>query len=193
LQRRKVELLYIHDTALLADLNSSIRASLISLRAHGAEFLGASIYDLADLDYVLAAGFFDVIQLPLNVFDSRFTPEVIHLAQNEGCKVYARSIFLQGVLLSRPADLPPAVSALAPYVARFMNTCAEWGVEPIDALARFIVERRDVDGLVIGVSSLRELERLSQALSASVAPGLLDSLEALEKPSWVLADPRNWS
>ena len=193
LKRDQVQLLYVHDTGLLPQLSSQLRANLSSMREHGARSLGASIYDLDDFYMARSAELFDVIQVPLNIFDTRFSSEIVGPVRREGTKIYARSIFLQGVLLTRPADLPSGLRGLAPFLEKFTGICVDWKVEPIDALVRFVVERSEVDGLVVGFSTLRELQRFSGAFEAQVPSELLDKIDRLERPQRYLTDPRNWS
>lgn len=193
LKREKVELVYLHDSRLLHHLDSTARSALSALRNQGADSLGASVYDEEDFSLALNSGVFQVIQVPMSVIDNRFNGKILRAARSEGVKIYARSIFLQGILLASPSELPPSVMGLSSFIENFRRVCQDWEVDPVDALCRFVVERTEVDGVLVGVSDLPELERVHMALRASVPGELLDKIEALPQPTRALTDPRKWS
>ncbi|MDA9786683.1 aldo/keto reductase [Pontimonas sp.] len=192
LGREQVEVVYLHDSALLHHLDMKTRSSLMALESLGAGSLGASVYEEHEFSAVLNSGIFQVVQVPLNLFDTRFGIDWVRRARDQGVKVFARSIFLQGVLLAQPVGLPAFVRALSPYLQNFLSLCSDWEVKPIDALCRFVIEKTAVDGVIVGVSAPSELRGLSQAFKANVPDGFLEILDNMDRPDWHLIDPRNW-
>lgn len=115
------------------------------------EKIGAAIYNPRELldfiDYPI-----DIIQLPLNVFDTRFC-EYIPLLKELGIQVHIRSVFLQGLLLMHN---PPFATA---QVRRFQRTAKAYGYTPAQyALGRVLSSGGDV--VVVGCNSAEQLKEI---------------------------------
>lgn len=66
-------------------------------------FIGISVYDPDILNKCLELGGFDIVQYPLSLADRRFCePKLLKKIKNQNISVHARSIFLQGLLISEP-------------------------------------------------------------------------------------------
>jgi len=185
LQRDSVEVLYIHDTDAL---RSGRFEQLADLIGHGAETLGASIYDDADLCAALDRPSISVIQAPCNVFDRRFRDV------GTTTRLIARSAFLQGVLLAEANDLPSSTAHLRPFVIAFRERCSALGLDPLVACLAWVRRLPHVDGVVVGAQSTAELTAIVDAW-ASAADDRIDvgALRDLAQPAPGDVDPRRWT
>jgi aryl-alcohol dehydrogenase-like predicted oxidoreductase len=68
--------------------------------------IGISIYQPNELTYICnhLVGFIDVVQIPLNIFSGCLWNPFLKLAFESGFFIYARSIFLQGLVFLDPDD-----------------------------------------------------------------------------------------
>lgn len=152
--------------------------------------IGASVYGpepLEALDYI---GRFDLVQAPLNVIDRRLSSSgwLSRLAAG-GVEVHVRSAFMQGLLLL-PAESRPA---------RFRRWQALWrawddwiGAEsltPLQACLAFALSHEEVDRVVVGVDSARQL----QEIFAACKPMTLTPPMELVSEDPDLVDPSNWA
>jgi aryl-alcohol dehydrogenase-like predicted oxidoreductase len=120
--------------------------------------LGISVYEPQELLDCWKVLQYDLVQLPCNVFDQRFTtgPAVAHL-RSRNIEVHARSVFLQGLLLmpdiSRPAYFNPWA-----HVFEAWHTLVETSKKtPLEVCLAFANQQRFVDKWVIGVDSEDQL------------------------------------
>jgi aryl-alcohol dehydrogenase-like predicted oxidoreductase len=68
-----------------------------------------------------------MIQVPANILDHRFADAgVFNLADEKGKLVYIRSVFLQGLLLMKPEDLPSNMAFVKPTLGKIDNLCAKY-------------------------------------------------------------------
>ena len=96
---------------------------------------GISIYTVEQMQKALH-GDPDIIQLPMNIADNRFIPYLPEL-HKRGVEVHARSVFLQGALLTgRKVPKFTAEQCLAFVLAQ------------------------DVDGVIVGVNTAEQLQEL---------------------------------
>jgi aryl-alcohol dehydrogenase-like predicted oxidoreductase len=166
---------------------------LLSLRQRGlVKRLGVSIYGSNDLEGV-PADLLDIVQLPLSLYDQRLLVDgTVARLRTQGCALYARSIYLQGLLLSPastwPAWVDPAVRA---HHARLEDFAARRGGSLLQFAVGFARAQLDLEAVVLGLCSCSELRQLMQAWEA---PSLWQEGDwrtwALQDPC--ILDPRRW-
>jgi len=166
---------------------------LLGLRDRGlVQRLGVSIYGAADLDGVDPA-LLDLVQLPLSLYDQRLLHDgTLARLRARGTAVHARSLYLQGLLLT-PAERWP--SWVEPEVRlhhqRLEALALERGCQLIELALGFAQVQADLEAVVLGLCSCRELAELQQAWAA-IPPWQEGEwhIWALQDPG--ILDPRRW-
>ena len=193
LRRTTVDIAYLHEQLVLDARQESLFAKLCELRADGiVGALGASVYDEDEFNVALEHPEIDVIQLPYNLFDQRFGPERVAEAKKRGKKIYARSIFLQGVLAGDPSQLPSAVSHLGPAVRELRAFARTWGITPLQLALGFARANSGLSGLILGAVSSDNLREIQDASKVAVPKEALDYVLTASWPRWPASDPRLW-
>ena len=166
---------------------------LLALRDSGrVKRLGVSIYDATDLESV-PTDLLNLVQLPLSLYDQRLLSDgTISYLSSQGCAIHARSIYLQGLLLT-PSGLWPdwiAPSACLHH-ARLLQFASEQGCSLIDCALGFARAQSQLEAVVIGLCSLRQLKQLLQAWQLN-SPWINDDWKrwAIQNPD--ILDPRRW-
>jgi len=170
-----------------------LEAWLLRLRERGlVQRLGVSIYVAEDLEGVNPA-LLDLVQLPLSVLDQRLLQDgTLARLREGGTAIHARSLYLQGLLLTPAEKWPPWVSPKVLAHQQALEALAqENGCQLIDLALGFARDQEDLEAVVIGVCSSHELAELSAAWT------LTSPLQKIEWRSWALndqifLDPRRW-
>jgi aryl-alcohol dehydrogenase-like predicted oxidoreductase len=129
-------------------------------------------------DHGLAA-----IQFPASPFDRRFFRDVTsqHLAC-AGASLFIRSVFLQGLCLMEPTDVPPGISMGREAVLTLSEFCRNHDL-PIDHFClHYVLHRSSASKarLVVGLETVEQLERnLDILLYPPTEAGLFDAWDAL--------------
>ena len=166
---------------------------LLNLRETGrVKRLGVSIYDSTDLEGV-PADLLNLVQLPLSLYDQRLLSNgTISRLVSQGCAVHARSIYLQGLLVT-PSDLWPnwIDRSVRLHHARLLQFATEHGCSLIDCAIGFARAQTQLEAVVIGLCSLRQLKQLLQAWKRN-SPWNQDEWKcwAIQNPD--ILDPRCW-
>ena len=166
---------------------------LLGLRDRGfVQRLGVSIYEASDLDGVDPI-LLDLVQLPLSLYDQRLLADgTIGLLRSQGCSVHARSIYLQGLLLTPSASWPTWInSTTRQHHARLEHFANLRGASLLDCALGFACEQQGLEAVVIGLCSHRELQQLLLAWCRS------SPWQQAEWSSWFvydpdILDPRRW-
>lgn len=121
--------------------------------------IGVSIYEPEDAINVVKSGLVDYIQVPYNVFDQRLNEtDFFELADTNGVKVFARSVFLQGLLLMDIDKLPKCLSEAKPYLEKFNDIVKECGYTRDEAAFLFSYCNPHIYKVVFGVDTKEQLE-----------------------------------
>lgn len=189
-----LDALLLHSTADLRKPGGEhLREWLLSLRQSGlVRRLGVSIYGSADLVGV-PADLLDLVQLPLSLYDQRLLVDgTITRLRNQGCAVHARSLYLQGLLLTSESRWPQWVDpASRDHHAKLEHLAADRGSSLLDCALGFARAQLDLEAVVLGLCSRLELQQLLQAWGR-ISPWREGEWRTWALPDAGILDPRCW-
>jgi aryl-alcohol dehydrogenase-like predicted oxidoreductase len=180
--RLKPDTLLVHAAA---DLDApGLWPALQELKAEGVfSKIGISTY-FADDPAALAKRFRpDVMQLPFSLLDQRLLQDGSLARLKElGVEIHARSLFLQGLMLMPPGNLPAHLRGAGPHLKSLRARLAKAGSTLLTAALGFVLSRPEIDIALVGVTARDELEEI---VSATALP-----LPALDWSACALDDER---
>lgn len=192
LRRKSIDIAYFHRPMASRQAIRMVPKIRNSLSRELVHKLGASIYDLRELPFLLDCEHITAIQCPFSVFDRRFSRELLADFVARGGQVYVRSVFLQGLLLVGSERVPEGHKELAPFLETFWEACREWEVSPVSAAIQFAHQSLPFAGLIVGTSRVEELEQIARASKVKVDRGFMDTLNEMKLPARHVVDPRQW-
>jgi aryl-alcohol dehydrogenase-like predicted oxidoreductase len=166
--------------------------ALLEARARGwTKRIGASVYNSDQLALVESRFSPELVQLPLNVLDRRpITSGLLPRLKAAGVEIHARSVFLQGLLLMRPDELPEFFAPLRQTIVRLRETWQRRGLSALGGCLAFAFRQPEIDAVIVGVNRVQELEQI-EAVVASLPDG--DTDIALDQPiDPAYLDPSRW-
>ncbi|WP_413295648.1 aldo/keto reductase [Synechococcus sp. MIT S9452] len=194
LGRTQLDALLVHSPSDLRKQGAEYLISwLLSLRERGlVKRLGLSIYTEEDLININPE-LLDVVQLPISLLDQRLlTNGTVRHLHDRGIAIHARSIYLQGLLLTPADQWPVWVSREAKSHQRKLEALAEQkqcGL--IDLALGFAKQLTEIELIIIGLTTPQELEELLLAWS-SRNPWQPGESTTAAIQDLTLIDPRNW-
>ena len=166
---------------------------LLGLRERGlVQRLGVSIYGASDLDGVDPA-LLDLVQLPLSLYDQRLLQDgTLARLRARGTTVHARSLYLQGLLLTPAKRWPRWVRPEVLLHHQRLETLAQdRGCKLIDLALGFAQVQKDLEAVVLGLCSCRELAELKSAWAA-IFPWQEGEWQAWALHDPFILNPRSW-
>lgn len=149
------------------------------------EKIGFSFNDVNELNQILNAGFLpDIIQVPFNYFDRRFTTSLIEL-KKLNCEIHTRSAFLQGLFFCDVNDLPPFFDQIKSNLLELQS----YGEKLPALLLDWVIEHEFVDKIIIGVNTKSQLVDNVRALKELEKQSLPNLTECI--PENILM-PSSW-
>jgi len=193
LRQTRVYGLLVHNVQdLLARDSEVLMAELTKLKREGyVEKIGVSVYSGLEVDKIVSRHKIDLIQVPINVFDQRLVASG-HLKQLKDLRVeiHARSVFLQGLLLLKPAELPAKFEKLGRPLETYCRYLANAGLTQIQGALAYVKQLGMIDCLIVGVLSVANLAEICAAIKAPFYDHLEFSSFALSDRS--ILDPTTW-
>jgi aryl-alcohol dehydrogenase-like predicted oxidoreductase len=164
LKRLQIPSLYglmLHREEWLDYLNNGLEKTLRALVLDGSvQHLGVSLYKPAKALQALQSDIFDMIQVPANILDRRFADAgVFNLADEKGKQVYIRSVFLQGLLLMKPEDLPSNMVFAKDTMGKIGSLCAQYQYTPQKIALLYIKGKYPHAKIILGVEKPIQLEQ----------------------------------
>mgnify|MGYP001334035517 CR=1 FL=1 len=192
LRRDSVEGVFFHEEFTLSPRQEAQLEELALLKGQVFRMIGASIYSEEEFHRANANSSIDIIQLPFNVLDRRFSQTFLSNHAVPGKKYIARSVFLQGSILAPNGRLPPQVRHLESWVEGFQDIARSFGLSAVQAALGFAASNLAVTSLVVGARSATDVWELARAAREGVPASFIHAVESAPWPSWPLTDPRKW-
>jgi len=166
LNKSSVNGLLIHNINEIEHKNfNTLFKELTELKRQGlVNKIGFSIYTPEQVDFLLKNFDFDLIQVPFNIFDNRLIQGgQLQALNNKGIEVHARSVFLQGVLLDFN-NLSNYFSSWKKEFSIYQETVKDNGLSLLECALNFVLNIREIDKVLVGVNSERQLKEIIQAV-----------------------------
>lgn len=157
LQTRKLTCLMLHRAS---DMDRpAVMEGVCRARQSGlTETLGVSVYEPEEAMRALEDTRFASIQIPYNVLDRRLDAcGFFRGAKERQVRVYARSAFLQGLLLMEPEAAQARVAGSGALIRRFSGIAGKYGFTPAEAAMLYSLTHPGIDYVVFGVDTAAQL------------------------------------
>ena len=189
LQTNNIDALLLHHPQdLTGEFGVTLKKVIEELLSEGViKRFGVSIYAPDELTTIVGHFPIDVVQTPFNVFDQRITPWLETLSRN-GIEVHARSVFLQGLLIS-PANARPArFGKWEAQFKQFDNWVSELSMSAISVCLGVALNQPGISHLVVGALSSSQLLETA----AQIPKDFSHRSEHMQSNDLALIDPRVW-
>jgi aryl-alcohol dehydrogenase-like predicted oxidoreductase len=185
----------IHDAKLLNDWDGILGKTLTSMINNSeVKGIGVSVYEPDEFQKALTIPEITSIQAPFNVFDRRLLDAgLLTQATKLKKKVFIRSIFLQGLLLLRPEELPSKMSFALPTLIRWQKLCQNNFVSPLKASLGYVLSKAPNLSFVIGSETEKQIyENLLIIREPALNPNFLKALNSFQIDDPRIYSPANW-
>jgi len=189
---KHIDCYMIHDFKLYnKDLISNYKKILTNVKS-----IGISIYEKDELIQLLKDDVVEIIQIPFNLLRGNtywFTEDCIQLLRKSRCKIYARSIFLQGLLLSdlnTPSNLDyKNISEIHNHLNKI---CKEYNITKLQLCIGYVNNCKYIDKFLVGIDNLKQLEEITYS-NLNLNKDIIDKLESIKIYDDNIIDPRKWN
>ena len=150
------------------------------------------------MEYILTSPLeIDVIQFPFNIFDCyRWKRNhLLEYAHKTKIKLYARSIFLQGLIFSSKSNEVISKLGAEKYISFLNMISKQRGLTSLELAFSYVNSIEQIDGMIIGCETVEQLKNNIYLFENNLhLPKVeLDKIEDFMCDiSEIIIDPRQW-
>lgn len=128
--------------------------------------IGFSLYNPTDLEYLLDKRMeFDIIQIPFNVFDTRFV-SYFEILKKKEVEIHTRSAFLQGLFIRETDTLPSFFDTVKSKLRDIKALALALDVSVSNLCLNYVLSYPEIDKVVIGVDNASQLYQNMESLNS---------------------------
>ena len=186
-----LDTLLIHNGADLGNVDrktwEKLKEILLTDKRVGA--FGVSIYSEDEVPkYIIEDS--QVVQMPGSIYDQRYRRLI---TKKENKRLQVRSILLQGLMLCNVEELKTYnMEALHQHQRKLIEKCEELHLKPIEAATLFMLEQREIEDVLIGISEKKEIIELISSCIINREESVYKAFNSFEVDEIDIIDPRNW-
>lgn len=160
LRIEQIPIYLLHRPEHLFAYGGVIMEELIRLRDRGMiGHLGISVYTPEESEQALNMEGIEAVQVPLNLFDHRpIQSGFLSRAQARGMAVFIRSVFLQGLLLMEPEEVPAELNDALPFKEALWEMCMDTGRTAAELALQFALRVEGVTSVLVGVETVAQIQ-----------------------------------
>ncbi len=170
--------------------------ALLNLKKRGLiRHVGCSVTTPQGAAALPAEGWAEALQVPANLLDRRFTGEAVcGQAQKQGVRIFARSAYLQGLLLMPEAAIPASLADVIPIRRRLTRLAEEAGLTLQELALRYLLGIAGITCVLTGVESVAQIqENATLCARGPLDAALMQAIaEAVPPLGDSLLDPGQW-
>ncbi len=194
---KEIDIYYLHSFSQCK--NVSAIESLIVLKAKKKiRRIGISIYSPEEMDYILNnLPEIDIIQFPFNILDCyRWKKShLFDLAYKRKKQLYARSIFLQGLIFNSETDRIIKKLEAQKYISYLRHLALDKGLTIQELAFAYVNSVTQINGMIIGCETKKQLKNNIHLFKKNyyLSKNELDTIEnyMCDIPD-IIVDPRQW-
>lgn len=135
--------------------------ALVKLQEQGLiKHIGCSTATPAATREIIASGVCEAIQIPASILDRRFHDAgIFREAKARGVAVFARSAYLQGLILMEPQEVPNDLQTAVPVLHKLRELAAASHLSMNELALRFVMGLEGLSCVVVGVESTQQMRR----------------------------------
>ena len=161
LNLEQIPVCLIHNPQNMSNYDGMIVKALELLKEYGhIKKIGCSVYTKKDVEKFLEINKFDVIEIPINLFNTKIVDEKrLNRLKEKDTSVLGRSVFLQGLFFLDPYNLPAKVEKAKKYLIELNKIANDYSI-PIPNLAlSFVNKQKYISSIIIGVENSQQLSQ----------------------------------
>lgn len=159
------------------------------------DFIGVSLYTGDELKKCMEDKRVDVVQIPFNVLDRRLVKSgLLEKAKERNLIVFARSTYLQGLLLMKPERIPKHLFEIVKYIKELREIAKSVNRSMKELCIKYVLSVGGISSVVVGINSLKQLEENIKTFnSMPLGKDVIEAIDEMPIPPDYILDPRMWS
>jgi aryl-alcohol dehydrogenase-like predicted oxidoreductase len=155
--------------------------------------IGVSLYNISELQKVLAYKRPDFVQVPINIFDQRFLNEkVLKILEHKSIKIIARSIFLQGLLFKNKNFIFKNFKNVQNNYLKLLEIAKKEKMNLGQLSLNWVYHLKKINNIVIGIDNLKHLKENLNIINKRIAKKNFEEIKKINLNNNQIIRPYLW-
>ncbi len=178
----KIFCIMLHSERLLEMWHQGLNKILTAFQRQGkVENLGISVYAPNRAMQAAAIDELKVIQVPGNILERRFEQcGFFHTANQQDKEIHIRSVFLQGLILTKEEDLSEEMLFAKDVVRHLENLCQQLDLSRLELALLYVKTKWPLARVVFGAETSQQLRDNAVLFSKEFPKQLMSQIEEIE-------------
>ncbi len=190
LKIKKLHGLLIHNPKQLSGKTGKIiYRSLIEMREKKLiNKIGVAVYSVEEIENLLKKFHFDIVSIPFNIFDRRLVSSgLLKKLKNMNIQIFARSIFLQGLLLMKKKQRPIYFNKWTKIFRGWDEFSKKSRNTRLENCLGYVLNYPEIDKIILGFDNYRHFQNLVKSIKPIKIPKFTKKFDNN------LSNPTMWS
>ena len=159
---------YVFNEAAVESMNQLVKDGLT-------RNIGVSIYLPEEAIKAVNSYKISSIQIPYNILDKRLDKINFWQSPELGKKnIYARSAFLQGLILMEPQNIPSHLYQAVPYITKLKNLCDKHSISRHRLALKYVESKKNIGYIVFGVDNIEQLKEQIESFNSNIPDEIIN-------------------
>jgi len=151
------------------------------------------LYNISELQKVLAYKRPDFVQVPINIFDQRFLNEkVLKILEHKSIKIIARSIFLQGLLFKNKNFIFKNFKNVQNNYLKLLEIAKKEKMNLGQLSLNWVYHLKKINNIVIGIDNLKHLKENLNIINKRIAKKNFEEIKKINLNNNQIIRPYLW-
>jgi len=155
--------------------------------------VGVSLYNIDELEKILAYKKPNFVQIPINIFDQRFLDEkVLKKLESRSIKIIARSVFLQGLLFKKPNFIFKNFKNVENNFLKSLEIAKKEKMNLGQLSLNWVYHLKKINNIVFGVDNLKHLKENFKIKKKKITKKSIDEIKKINLNNNKIIKPYLW-
>lgn len=188
--------IYLVHSAHSAFRNNGVVLDILTEIKHEGKIgsVGVSIYTGDELKKCIEDERVEVVQIPFNILDRRLSVSgLLEMAKKRGLAVFARSTYLQGLLLMEPERIPKHLGEAVKFIEELRRIARISGRSIKELCLKYVLFVNGIDSIVVGINSIEQIkENIKVFDSKPLKKETIKAIDRIPIPPEYILNPGMW-
>ena len=163
LKQKHLHAILVHDSSnLVGSQKNELYEAICHLKKTGiVKKIGVSIYDFEEMKKIISEYKIDIVQVPFNILDRRILDKkLLNLLKRKKIEIHARSIFLQGLLLSNEDTRFKKFRRFKKLWHNIDKYCTKNKTNVLNLALNYVLSQKQIKKVIIGFEDSKQLKQI---------------------------------
>ena len=136
----------------------------------------------------------ELVEIPFSIPDRRFSRSgLLEMSKKRGLTVFARSIYLQGLLLMNPEKIPKHLKKAVEFIESLHKIAQKSNRSIAELCVKYVLSVNGISSIVVGINSVEQIKENIKAFNSEpLEKEVIEAIDKIPIPPEYIINSGNW-